>query len=311
MMAGAGQAPDPTGDGVDETLFTTVFDASDRRAYEEELLRARQEAERERERLERLVATLQHSLLPSSLPRVPGLLAASHYRIASRDQVGGDFYDLFPLARERWGFFLGDVCGKGASAAAVTSMIRYTLRAAAVYDDDPVAVLRTLNTELGRHLIDDPRYCTAVLGILAPDGDGFELTLAGGGHPSSLLLRADGSAGYQAIPGGMLIGMLPDARFTSVTLRLSPGDTLLLYTDGLIEARTGPANSTGTEDGRYGDEALLAFAAALAPTTAAGAVTAVAGLLDSFADGLDDDTAVLALGVPLPTEDHSPTEESA
>ena len=95
-----------------------------------------------------LARTLQQSLLPPSLPVVPGLDAAAHYHLASADEVGGDFYDLFPLSQHRWGVSLGDVCGKGAHAATITSMIRYTLRTAAVYDADPAAVLGTLNPAL-------------------------------------------------------------------------------------------------------------------------------------------------------------------
>ncbi|MBG0831357.1 SpoIIE family protein phosphatase [Planomonospora sp. ID67723] len=290
-------------DGQPRLIRTTIFDASDRRAYERELLRARQEADRERERLQRLVTTLQHSLLPSSLPKVPGLEAAAYYHIASRDEVSGDFYDLFPLSRERWGFFLGDVCGKGAGAAAMTSLIRYTLRAAAVYDPDPVTILDTLNTALHQEYRgDNPRYCTALFGILTPDGDGFAITLAGGGHPPCLLLRADGTADFQPTPDGMLIGMLADATFTATTIRLSAGDTLLLYTDGLIEAHTA---TTGTVDGRYGDQALHTFAVKLAPTTATETIAALAELLTGFGDGLDDDTAALALSVPA----HPPADE--
>lgn len=104
-------------------------------------------------------------------------------------------------------------------------------------------------------------------------------------------MRADGSADYLPTPGGFLVGILPDARFTAVTTTLTAGDTLLLYTDGLTEARI-------ADGARYGDEALLDFATRLAPVAAATAVTAVIGLLDSFGDGLDDDTALLALGVP-------------
>ena len=276
-------------------IRTTIFDARDRRAYERELLRARQEAELERERLQRLVTTLQRSLLPPALPEVPGLEAAAHYRIASLDQVGGDFYDLFPLSQDRWGLFLGDVCGKGAHAAAVTSLIRYTLRAAAVYDPDPAAVLSTLNTALRQeYLRDDRDFCTAIFGMLAPRDDCFILTLANGGHPAPLLIRANGTAGYQAAPGSTLIGVFDDAAYTATTIRLSPGDTLLLYTDGLTDARTGTAR------GRYGDEALHALASNLAPTRASTAIAAISALLDDLGDGLDDDTAVLALSVPGP-----------
>ncbi|MGS2647684.1 SpoIIE family protein phosphatase [Streptosporangium sp. LJ11] len=282
-------------DGEPLLIRTTVFDARDRRAYERELLRARQEAEHERERLKRLVTTLQRSLLPAVLPAVPGLEAAAHYHIASADQVGGDFYDLFPLGDGRWGAFLGDVCGKGAGAAALTSLTRYTLRAAAVHAPDPVEVLATLNTVLRQEYTgDDLRYCTVIFCLLTPDGDGFTLTLASGGHPAALLMRADGGADYRPTPGGLLVGVLPDARFAATTTRLAPGDTLLLYTDGLTEARV------DAEGNRHSEEALRDFAAALAPTTATGAIAAVKELLDSFGDGLDDDTAVLALGVPAP-----------
>lgn len=174
------------GDGRPLLLRTTVFDARDRRAYEEELLRARRESERERERLQQLTSTLQQTLLPPALANVPGLDVAAHYHIASIDEVGGDFYDLFPLAAGAWGLFLGDVCGKGAAAAAVTSLARYTLRAAAVYDPDPAAVLGNLNTVLNHEYNgNDPRFCTVVFGLLTPDEErgGFRMTLASGGHP--------------------------------------------------------------------------------------------------------------------------------
>ncbi|HCA86226.1 MAG TPA: histidine kinase, partial [Streptomyces sp.] len=280
-------------DGRPLLVRTTVFDARDRRTYERELLRARQEADRERERLQRLVTTLQHSLLPPMLPEVPGLESAAHYRIASPNQVGGDFYDLFPLGGDRWGFFLGDVSGKGPEAAAVTSLTRYTLRAAATYAPDPFTVLSTLNTVLHHeHGEVEPRYCSVLYGELTRDGDDFRVTVAGGGHPPALLLRADGTAEYRPTPGGFLVGILPTAEFAATTLRLAPGDTLLLYTDGLTEART------NDPDGRYGDDALLDFAARLAPAGAAEAVSAVCDLLTGFGDGLEDDTAVLALGVP-------------
>ncbi|MET7727346.1 SpoIIE family protein phosphatase [Streptomyces mirabilis] len=292
-------------DGQPLLIRTTVFDARDRRAYETELLRARQEAEREREELKRLNATLQRTLLPPALVNVPGLDVAAHYHIASTDEVGGDFYDLFPLASGTWGLFLGDVCGKGAAAAAVTSLARYTLRAAAVYDPDPVAVLSNLNTVLNHEYNgEDPRFCTVVFGLLIPDADrgGFRVTLASGGHPPALLMRADGSADYLPTPGGQLIGALPDAHIATTTVRLDLGDTLLLHTDGLTEAHTAQI----TDGDRYGDDALLDFAQVLAPTTASDAVAAVRDLLDTLGTGVDDDTAVLAISVPRPTSEEQP-----
>lgn len=288
-------------DGQPLLIRTTVFDARDRRAYEQELLRARQESERERERLQRLNATLQQTLLPPALANVPGLDVAAHYHVASADEVGGDFYDLFPLAAGTWGMFLGDVCGKGAAAAAVTSLARYTLRAAAVYDPGPAAVLSNLNTVLNHEYNGtDPRFCTVIFGLLTPDPDhrGFTITLASGGHPPALLMRAEGSADYLPTPGGQLIGVLPDADITTTTFRLDPGDTLLLHTDGLTEAHT------ATRGDRYGDDALLDFARTLAPTTAKTTITAIRELLGTLGTGVDDDTAVLAVSVP-----HSNREE--
>lgn len=292
------------GDGQPLLVRTTVFDARDRRAYETELLRARQEAERERERLKALNATLQKTLLPPALTDVPGLDVAAYYHIASADEVGGDFYDLFPLAAGTWGLFLGDVCGKGAAAAAVTSLARYTLRAAAVYDPDPAAVLGNLNTVLNHEYNGiDPRFCTVVFGLLTPDPGrgGFRVALAGGGHPPALLMRADGTADFLPTPGGQLIGVLPDPHIGTATVRLAPGDTLLLYTDGLTEAHVSAGTGGG---GRYGDDALLDFARALTPTTAADTLAAVRDLLGTLGEGVDDDTAVLAIHVP-----RSPSEE--
>jgi sigma-B regulation protein RsbU (phosphoserine phosphatase) len=195
---------DATGEPL--LIRTTIVDARDRRAYERELLRARREADRERERLQLLVTTLQRTLLPPELPQVPGLQTAAYYHAASVDEVGGDFYDLFALARDRWGLFLGDVCGKGAAAAAVTSQIRYTLRAAAVYDPDPAAVLGTLNTALRRDYDrNGGRFCTAAFGVLTANSGGFDLSLASGGcaptaPPASSRSRAARSSASSTTP---------------------------------------------------------------------------------------------------------------
>ncbi|GGW60479.1 histidine kinase [Streptomyces lucensis JCM 4490] len=298
-------------------IRTTVFDASDRRAYEEELLRRRQDAERARAEAERAraeaeeahrqaeadrlrladaLAVLQQSLLPEILPVVPGVETAVHYHTASPDQLGGDFYDVFPVDGTRWAFFLGDVCGKGPQAAALTSLTRYTLRAAAHHNPVPAAALTTLNTVLHDRYTagGDPRYCTCVFGILEPGADGSAAVhLASGGHPPAIVLRADGRAELLPTPGGLLVGILPDAPFVTATATLAPGDTILLYTDGLTEARTGP-----TRDHLYGEDALLAFAADQAPAAPGEVIEALTDLLRGFGDGLDDDTALLALGVP-------------
>ncbi|GAA3020527.1 PP2C family protein-serine/threonine phosphatase [Streptomyces fulvorobeus] len=300
-----------SGNGEPLLIRTTLFDARDRRAYEEELLRerkaaeeARREAEADRARLQDALAALQQSLLPTTLPPVPGLETAAYYRAASPDQLGGDFYDLFPVDGKSFAFFLGDVCGKGPQAAAVTSLTRYTLRAAALHDPDPVSALSTLNTVLHeRYTGGDPRYCTAVFGILEPDPATGEtaVRLASGGHPPALVLRADGRVDFLPTPGGVLVGILPSAPFATASTTLAPGDTLLLYTDGLTEARTGQDRTT-----LYGDEALRTFAAAHTGRPPYAVIEALTSLLDSFGDGLDDDTALLALGVPAP----APTTET-
>ncbi|MFJ9150457.1 PP2C family protein-serine/threonine phosphatase [Streptomyces sp. NPDC102270] len=285
-------------------IRTTVFDARDRRAYEVELLRrreaaeeARRQAEADRTRLQEALAVLQQSLLPDTLPPVPGVQTAAHYHTASPDRLGGDFYDVFPLDGKRFGFFLGDVCGKGPQAAALTSLTRYTLRAAALHDPDPVSALTILNTALHERYAGsgDPRYCTAVFGTLEPDPETGRLAvhLAAGGHPPVVVARADGTADFLPTPGGLLVGILPSARFADARTVLGPGDTLLLYTDGLTEARTGQDRT-----GLYGDEALLAFVTAHAGKPPQALIQALTGLLGSFGDGLDDDTALLAIGVP-------------
>ncbi|GAA2299083.1 SpoIIE family protein phosphatase [Streptomyces kunmingensis] len=289
----------------------TVFDATDRRAYETELLRSRKAAEEsarqaraDRARLQQALAVLQQSLLPSTLPEIPGMEAAGYYHTASPDRLGGDFYDVFPLDDRRFAFFLGDVCGKGPEAAAVTSLTRYTLRAAALHDPDPVAALTTLNQVLHeRYSGVDPRFCTAIFGVLEPSPDTGHVTvlLASGGHPPALVLRAAGTADFLHTPGGLLVGALPDPRFSAATTTLAPGDTLLLYTDGVIEARTGPDRSS-----LFGDEALRAFTAEHAGS-ARTVIAALSGLLSGLGDGLDDDTALLALGVPTPASTSAST----
>ncbi|MEU1054179.1 GAF domain-containing SpoIIE family protein phosphatase [Streptomyces sp. NPDC005876] len=244
---------------------------------------------------ERLARTLQRTLLPPTLPSVPGLHSAAAYHTASPDEVGGDFYDLFPLDNGCWGLFIGDVCGKGADAAALTSLTRYTLRAAAIYDPDPCAVLANLDTVLkGEQQDGGPRHCTALFGVLEPTAGGtFTVTLAGGGHPPALAVRADGTVEPISTIGGQLIGLLPEPRFVRTTTRLAPGEALLLYTDGLVEART-------PDGGMLGEERLARHLAAAGASSADRLLHTVSALLGSLGPGVDDDTALLALSVPVP-----------
>jgi sigma-B regulation protein RsbU (phosphoserine phosphatase) len=277
------------GDGQPMLIRTTIFDARERRAYENELLHARKEAEADRERLRGLIAGLQHSLLPDTLRAPPHMQVSAYYHMASADRIGGDFYDLFPLTENRWGFFLGDVCGKGLPAAATTAAARYTLRTAAAYDPDPAAVLAHLNSVLYQNYHSrSHRHCTVIFGVLTPTAGGYSITIAGGGHPAPMLLRADGTVQAQATTGGTLIGSLRTPSIATRTFSVAAGDTLILYSDGLPEARTGP----GTD--RYGEDALQAFLTRLTPTTAPVAIEALTGLLGTF-ERLDDDVALMGL----------------
>jgi phosphoserine phosphatase RsbU/P len=280
-------------DGSSDIIRMAIHDARRRRSYERELLDERRRAEAERARAQLLAATLQRSLLPPSLFPPPMVEAAAHYHAAT-DEVGGDFYDLFPLSKDTWGFFLGDVAGKGASAAVVTSLTRYTLRTAAVINEDPVAVLYTLNSMLFQRPAGDlTAFATVIVGTLRPTPEGVEVHLASGGHPPALVLRSSGDTSEVSTAGGQAVGMIRNPDFMSVRLALGAGDTLLLYSDGLTEARTGNRRQRYDDDG-----ALLRFAAAQAPSTAAQIIAALRALLHELGPGVEDDVALLALGVP-------------
>lgn len=282
------------GDGNPELLRLTAIDATDRRSYERELLAQREKAESERRRVQAFAETLRRSLLPPHLEPPAGLHAAAYYHTDSDDDVGGDFYDLFPLTRSMWGFFFGDVAGKGVEAAVVAGLTRYVLRSASVADHDPVKALHVLNSVLMREGdIAANRLCTVIDGNITMRGDGFDVELASGGHPPPLLLGADGSAYYADTTGGQAVGITDDPRFIAHKLHLAPGDTLVLYTDGLTEASIGVGSKRYDDDG-----ALLAFVKSRAPTTANHIVGAIQQLLTSFGAGVKDDVAVLALGVP-------------
>lgn len=260
--------------------------------------RARASEHLEGAQIRSLATVLQRTLLPPVLASPPGMETAAYYHHASPDEVGGDFYDVFPLDGQAWGFFLGDVSGKGAGAAAVTSLTRYTLRAAAVFDRNPISVLQNLNAVLLPEFRgDDPRFCTVVYGTVVPSAEGAVVDLAGGGHPPPLHVRADGTARYvDDLLGGQLVGGLPTPHFTSHRLVMSPGDVLLLYSDGVTEARVG--------GGRYDDDGdFLTYVANSAPTTATALVDHVTMLVDGFGDGLQDDAALLALGMPREASD--------
>lgn len=178
--------------------------------------------------------TLQATLLPPELPAVPRMRVAARYRPAAEGvEVGGDFYDAFPAGRERWALVVGDVCGKGAEAAAVTALARYTLRAEAARGLAPVDALARLNDALLRQR-DDGRFLTLAYATLDPEADGLRFTVACAGHPPAILVRADGRAELLGGPGSLL-GVFADPTFRETSTLLEPADSAVLYTDGAIE----------------------------------------------------------------------------
>jgi PAS domain S-box-containing protein len=179
--------------------------------------------------------TLQRSLLPPDLPRIPGAQLAARYRAAGEDiELGGDFYDCFATGGGEWALVIGDVCGKGAEAAAITALARYTLRASVLHSARPSQVLAELNEALLRQGL-DYRFCTVLFASVTPRPDGCEVVLATGGHPLPLIVRAGGAV-EQAGEPGTLLGIVREPVISEQRVLLGSGDALVLYTDGVVEA---------------------------------------------------------------------------
>jgi serine phosphatase RsbU (regulator of sigma subunit) len=182
----------------------------------------------------RISRTLQQSLLPREMPVVPGARLVGRYRAAAEGQdVGGDFYDAFHIDDGRWGIAIGDVCGKGAEAAALTALARYTIRAVA--DRGPANVLSLLNDSVIRDQTED-RFLTAAFAEFSREGDDVVFEVAVAGHPAPLVVRAGGAVEAVDVHGP-LVGVIPDIAVTPARIVLAPGDKLVLYTDGLTDAR--------------------------------------------------------------------------
>jgi PAS domain S-box-containing protein len=185
---------------------------------------------------EAIAKTLQASLLPPELPQIPGVEAAALYRAAGEGhEVGGDFYDIFSTGRREWFVVMGDVCGKGAAAAAVTALARYTIRAAVARRRSPAGILAALNEAMLRQRSDPTRFATITCARLDLDRDAVGLTVANGGHPCPRVLRATGLVEAVGAPGTAL-GITDRVRLQDRFTQLAGGDALVLYTDGLTEA---------------------------------------------------------------------------
>jgi serine phosphatase RsbU (regulator of sigma subunit) len=186
-----------------------------------------------------IATVLQSSLRPRSLPRIEGFEVAARFEAAGEAHlVGGDFYDAFADDDGAWSIVIGDVCGKGPEAASLTALARYTVRAASRPEIPPSEVLRILHESIAGER-EDLRFCTAALVRIDPasgDGGSARMTLSLGGHPRPLVARADGSVDGIG-EAGTLLGVLPSPKVTDAEATLGPGESMVLYTDGLLEAR--------------------------------------------------------------------------
>jgi serine phosphatase RsbU (regulator of sigma subunit) len=242
----------------------------------------------------RLAHDLQAGLLPPKLPQVPGLaLAASYHPAGEGLDVGGDFYDVFPLPGDRWAVMIGDVCGHGAVAATTTGMVRHTARAVARLLDDPVAVVAAINDALREHTEEQDLFVSLVYGELRRTASGQTVTLMRAGHVPPLVRRADGTV-ERLVPPGLLLGLGCDGEGAPARVELRPGDGLVLVTDGITEARS-PEGELFGED-RLSD--TLTASGTAAPTAATllnSITTAVAAFSGDTA--LDDQAALVVTAV--------------
>jgi serine phosphatase RsbU (regulator of sigma subunit) len=248
---------------------------------------ALENAERFHER-DRVAIALQETLLPPLLPSIKGVELGARYRAAMAEHlVGGDFYDVF-RAGERWGAIIGDVCGTGPEAAAVTGVARYTVRALAPSSSSPAQTLTSLNHALV-HQRTERRFLTAMLLLFEVGDGGVEITLARAGHPPPALVRSDGSVTMLEEPRGTLLGIFDDAPVEDGEVRLEPGDSLVLYTDGVVEARS-------PDKEQFGYSRLIDLLVSSAGRTADGIARRVELAVADWAGGnITDDVAILVL----------------
>jgi PAS domain S-box-containing protein len=279
--------------------ITLVSSRPDRRYDREDLLLAEDLAYRcalaaDNARLYRarseIARVLQRSLLPPHLPEIPGVEVGSEYlSVEEASKVGGDFYDLINTVEDGWICAIGDVRGKGVEAASVTALARYTIRAVTLKYDRPSEILAALN-EAMLHQLSEDRFCTAACVRLEPlDGSaGVGVDVSRAGHPPPLLVRSEGTVEEVGLSGRAL-GVFPDAELRDTSLRLMPGEALVLYTDGVTEARSSGGDFFG--EGRL--RRLLSSCTGCDAATFAGRIK---GVVLDFQEGYPrDDLAVLVL----------------
>jgi PAS domain S-box-containing protein len=235
-----------------------------------------------------IAKTLQSSLLPPVLPDLPGMEIAAAYRPAGAGlEVGGDFYDVFSTADDQWYAVIGDVCGKGAEAAAVTALARYTIRAAAVRRRSPAGILRWLSDAmLSQQTEEIGRFCTIACLHLDLSRSPTRVTVACGGHPMPIVVRADGRTEEIGV-AGTLLGLVEEPDLQDRAATLHEGDAVVLYTDGLSEA--------GAPARVWTPDELAAVASRAAGEPAAALVERLLEAAVGPLSSVRDDVAVLAL----------------
>ena len=239
-----------------------------------------------KQRAEHLARTLQRSLSPPSLPTIAGLDVGVRYEPSAPEEVGGDFYDLFPLAPGRSGFFLGDVCGKGPEAAAITSLARYTMRTAAMLHETPDAIVADLNAALLMHTDGPMQTCTAVYGQIDTSSRVVTVTLAVAGHPPPLIVRADGR--IETTPAcGTMLGAVEDPTFVTCRLALAVGDAIVICSDGI--------HDTKLHGIRVDEQRVAQLLSGPARASAQDLVDRLMLALDDVDRPLRDDVAIMAL----------------
>jgi len=271
---------EPRAFGEDEARFLAALSDECSQALERARL---YELERETARI------LQRSLLPPRTPQIRGMEVAALHRPGDRSvAVGGDFYDVFRIGGDRWGVSMGDVCGRGASAAARTALVRHTLRAVAGRGDRPLDVLLRLNDAMLAEPEADDRFCATIFGHVDLVRAGASVAVACAGHPRPVVIRRDGWIDFRGQPG-TLVGVVKDLQITEDRFTLAPGDALLFCTDGIWEARN-PSGEIFADEGL--PEVLLGNVDQDAESTAHAVQRAA---LDFSGGAMGDDLAILVL----------------
>jgi serine phosphatase RsbU (regulator of sigma subunit) len=233
---------------------------------------------------------LQRSLLPARLPSIDGADIAALYRpFTPNDEVGGDFYDVFPYSDGAWGLVVGDVSGKGPDAAAIMGFAAHSLRAFARYETQPSAVLSSLNDSLlAAERVTNERFCTVCQMRLRSETDRLCVTVCLAGHPLPWVVRSDRRVEQVGTPG-TLLGSFVDPALHDDAVELRPAEALVAYTDGLVER-----NGIETDEGERRLAELL--------TTCAGlpAEQIIARIESELLEGvaLDDDVAIVVIAKP-------------